>query len=500
LVVVTLVPVPFVKVRPWREVVPVTVRLPTVAEPRVADAAVTVAPDAPLKARTDANKLVVVTAVAVTFAMVTLPSVVWPLTDRKEPERLVNCPFVANRLVVVTLVAVAFARMAFHRNPADPSDKAASIEGRRLVETTPDTARPVVVTLEPWALVKERPWREVEPKTVNVEVTVEEAATNPPRNWRVAVAEEPRAVTEARVSVLAAEAGQPTPFARQTAWPITVAVAKLPAKAYTEDPDAVPKPNHPVDVPLAKDNEDITAAEAWRFCANRLVEVVFVPVALVQMRFANEDGAFPVSARDVAVTDPNVAFVEETLENCPFVANRLVVVTEVAVPFVNVSDCREVVPVAVRFPTVAEPMVAPASVSEVPAPVVKLKPCKEVVPVAVNPPTSAVENVPFEAWTEEAKSVEPVALVKVNACSEAVPVAVRLPTVEAKAYSEFANRLVVVTDVAVALASTAFQRSEAEPSERAASIVGIREVETPPSTARPVVVTLEPWAFVKDRP
>jgi hypothetical protein len=225
-VVVTEVAVPSVKVSDWSDAVPVTARLPTVAEPTEK-----LAPEAPLKARADANRLVVVTAAAVALAMVTLPSVVWPLTDRKDPERLENCPFVANRLVVVTEVAVALAKTAFHRRPEEPSDKAASIDGKRLVETTPETAKPVVVTLEPWASVKDNPCSAVEPSTVKVDVTVEEAATKPPRSWRVVVAEDPRAETEAKVSALAAWVGHPTPFARQTAWPITVAVAKFPARA-----------------------------------------------------------------------------------------------------------------------------------------------------------------------------------------------------------------------------------------------------------------------------
>jgi hypothetical protein len=264
------------------------------------------------------------------------------------------------------------------------------------------------------------------------------------------------------VSASPAEAGQPTPFARQTACPITVAVANVPERAYTEDPEAVPKPNHPVEVPFANESEERTAAEAWRFCAKRLVEVVFVPVAFVQTRFAKEDGAEPVRTRDVAVTDPNVAFVEERFANCPFVANRLVVVTEPPVAFV------------------------------------KVRPWSDVVPVAVNPPTRTDEKVPFEAWTEETNRLEPVAFVNVSDCRLAVPVAVRLPTVDARAYREFAKRFVVVTEVAVTEASAAFQRREAEPRERAASSVGMREVETPPKTARPVVVTLVAVPFVNE--
>ena len=63
--------------------------------------------------------------------------------------------------------------------------------------------------------------------------------------------------------------------------------------------------------------------------------MVFVPVAFVQTRLANEDGAEPVRTREVAVTDPKLAEVEETVPNWAFWANRLVVVTEVPVASVN---------------------------------------------------------------------------------------------------------------------------------------------------------------------
>jgi hypothetical protein len=189
----------------------------------------------------------------------------------------------------------------------------------------------------------------------------------------------------------------------------------------------------------------------------------------------------------------------------------LVDVTEVAVAFPMVTPWRDVSPETERPvavtpfkeedpPTLNAPAIVeePETKREEPVPLVKDTACSEVVPVAVNPPTSAVANVPFVPWTVEANRVDPVAFVKVRLCSEAVPVAVRFPTVEARAYREFAKRLVVVTEVEVTFARTAFQRREADPKESAASSVGMREVETPPSTARPVVVTLEPWAFAKE--
>lgn len=59
--------------------------------------------------------------------------------------------------------------------------------------------------------------------TVKVEVTVDEAATKPPNRLKVAVVVAPIAVTCARDGVPAV-AGQPTPFAKHTATPMTVAV------------------------------------------------------------------------------------------------------------------------------------------------------------------------------------------------------------------------------------------------------------------------------------
>ena len=73
LVVVTGGPHASANERPGASVVPVAVRLPTVAEPMVVKLADNVAPEAPPNARTDANRLVDVTAVAVTFAIVTFP-------------------------------------------------------------------------------------------------------------------------------------------------------------------------------------------------------------------------------------------------------------------------------------------------------------------------------------------------------------------------------------------------------------------------------------------
>jgi hypothetical protein len=63
--------------------------------------------------------------------------------------------------------------------------------------------------------------RDVAPRTVKVEVTVEDAPIKPPYNERVEVAKEPRADTEARVSL---DPGQLAPVWRHTADPRTVAL------------------------------------------------------------------------------------------------------------------------------------------------------------------------------------------------------------------------------------------------------------------------------------
>lgn len=63
-----------------------------------------------------------------------------------------------------------------------------------------------------------------------------------------------------------------------------------------------------------------------------------------------------------------------------------------------------------------------------------------------------------------------------------------------------AKRFVVVTLVAVTLANSAFHLREAEPRDKVASTVGMRDVEIPPKTAKAVVVTEVAVAFVKVTP
>ncbi len=98
------------------------------------------------------------------------------------------------------------------------------------------------------------------PTTVNVLVTVEEAPTKPPYSCKVVVENDPRAVTEASVSVSASKyAGQFVPFVRQTVWPPMVSALNVPLFAFNCVVEAIPE-------------------------TNRLVVVTFTPVPLAKVR------------------------------------------------------------------------------------------------------------------------------------------------------------------------------------------------------------------------
>jgi hypothetical protein len=96
--------------------------------------------------------------------------------------RFVNVPFVPKRFVVVTDVAVTLAKFAFQRSDAVPSEKVASPLGVRFEPTKPSSPKFVDVTFEPVAFANVTSARLVEPRTVNVEVTVELEPTKPPYN------------------------------------------------------------------------------------------------------------------------------------------------------------------------------------------------------------------------------------------------------------------------------------------------------------------------------
>ena len=124
--------------------------------------------------------------------------------------------------------------------------------------------------------------------------------------------------------------------------PVTVrftmfAVLKFPVCALIVVPEAVEKPSHvvvaPVNVPFVLVRFVIVplfevsvgrfAFVAWRVVANRFVLVVFVPVAFVQEMFVKKEG-------DVDETE---RLLTKRLEKEPFVANKFVEVTPVAVMF-----------------------------------------------------------------------------------------------------------------------------------------------------------------------
>ena len=179
-------------------------------------------------------------------------------------------------------------------------------------------------------------------------------------------------VTVRSVSVLLA---QFVPFARQTAWPWTKRL----------DPEAVLKPNQPVEVPLVKETEEpksvvavaavavrapnvdvpetfkvvwpalvakrlvevtavavrdvIVPVVARKLFAKRFVEVVFVPVALVQVMFESARGAVRVRFAIVALVAPkfvaklfvDVALVEVTSVKTPVEG----VVAPIVVPLID---------------------------------------------------------------------------------------------------------------------------------------------------------------------
>ncbi len=130
---------------------------------------------------------------------VALPIVAVPVTVEEAVRRLVPVAEVKDKLVTVP---EALMREAMEALVAE---------------------RLVVVTEVPVAFVKLMPWALVSPvtfkvpATLSVPVTDEEAATNPPKNWAVVVVNDPRAVTDCKVSLSTVPAGQPTPEAKHTA-------------------------------------------------------------------------------------------------------------------------------------------------------------------------------------------------------------------------------------------------------------------------------------------
>jgi len=162
---------------------------------------------------------------------------------------------------------------------------------------------------------------------------------------------------------------------------------------------------------------------------NKLVEVVFVPVAFVQMKFVNVEGAPPVTVKLA-----NVALVPVRFVIVPLVANRLVVVAFVDVVFVNTPVDGEIDPIVV--PLIEPPEIVTFGETNVFAVSDAMNEFKAfmVVPDAVAKPSQPVE-VPF---VKVKLLIVPFVVEKFVAC----------PFVT--------NRFVVVTLVPVALPNVKF--------------------------------------------
>ena len=184
------------------------------------------------------------------------------------------------------------------------------------------------------------------------------------------------------------------------------------------------------------------AAEAWRFWAKRLVEVVFVPVAFVQTRLANE-------GRRGARGD------EGGRRHRPERGVRRRKVRELGV--LGEPGCRR---------------------DGGPRRVREREPLERRVPVAVSEPTRAVLKGPVRGLhrgDEQAGSRSRV-VVNVSDCRPAVPVAVRFPCNRGQGIQGVREQVGLVTEVPPGDGGERhlFQRREAEPKERAASSVGTR--------------------------
>ena len=180
-------------------------------------------------------------------------------------------------------MAVTFARFAFQRFVFDPRAYVASVDGRKLfVDVPPLNWMAFVVVLPPFVTV----WKSAE--------TLD---------------------------------GQFVPFWRQTENPFTAI-----EEAKIDVPEAVLNPKYPDDVPFVKVRVGAVsvvmfAVDPVKDWAYRLVEVVLVPVAFVQVNPLNADGVAPV-----IVSDETEMFVAVA-----FVAKKFVVVTVVAVTFAIVA-------------------------------------------------------------------------------------------------------------------------------------------------------------------
>jgi len=272
------------------------------------------------------------------------------------------------------------------------------------------------------------------PATLSVPVTLDDAATKPPRSSSVVVVKFPRAVTVASVSESTVPAGQPTPLERQTAKPITVAVAKLPELAIIEEPLAVVNPSDDV-----KSEVDVTPASVEEpvitnvppFNAPMLAVLIFalVPEAAVKPNeFVNSDVevtpasvVLPVTFNVPATFNVPVTL-DEAATNPP--KNSAVVVEKAPRA---ITDCNVSIPTAAQFVPFARQTAIP--------------PTKRLVVVTV-----VAERVP--AFNEL-----PVAFPNVSAPIEPVFELIEFPVADVKVRFSIvplvASRFVVVTEIAL---------------------------------------------------
>lgn len=170
-VVVTFEPVAFVKVTACNAVVPVTFKAETFAMPSTVSVDVTVE-EAPTKPPYKTSVEVAKLPRAVTVARVSVSTVAGQFTPFCKQ---INEPF-TKRLVVETVVApiqldVALVKFALVESK---SEKEPFVACTRVANNV------VAVTLVSVAFAPIKFWSEVKPRTVSVEVTVEDPPTKPP--------------------------------------------------------------------------------------------------------------------------------------------------------------------------------------------------------------------------------------------------------------------------------------------------------------------------------
>jgi hypothetical protein len=179
------------------------------------------------------------------------------------------------------------------------------------------------------------------PNTFNVPVTLDDAATKPPKSIKVLVAIEPRFDTVSNVSD-SEELGQPTPLLKQMPTPETVAVAKLAVLAYKNVEVTV------LSVPVVADKNVPVVLKKLRFetvpvATERIsaFNVVPVPFKKPSVVFTN---------RFVAVELPSAARDKDNVVPVAPEKKRFVVVTLVPVAFVKNVPCMNEVPVTLNVP------------------------------------------------------------------------------------------------------------------------------------------------------